>query len=342
MAYKIDKIVEQDVPDLVDFFGRLYPDDPGQRKDKEELTWLLSDPDHPDEYHGFVARDENGKVAGLIGYTHSDYRFGEKLVSGAIPMAWVVAPEERGLLGVQLLLKVMRLGDFGFAIHGSESALNTYRAVKLQLVARAHIYSKVTSPVRFLLSERTLSPRTWIKSVYFAAGKRRPPKLKEFSLEPYRGEPGIHAEAGSDLAMVPTDKRNRWIRSCPFVECLQYSLVRKGTVLGTCTANLEKKESGKLHGKIVQLPYMGDDVEAYRAAICLLEQELRDRKCTFVSILANQSGLRKAARKQGYRISDHAEGTQIFVRDPKGVLGGTDLREWFLTYYESDKGYRII
>jgi len=121
-----------------------------------------------------------------------------------------------------------------------------------------------------------------------------------------------------------------------------YTLKKDGAVLGTCICITEQKDHKNRRGKIVQLPYLGEDVKAYGSTLALLEAELRDNGCNCISVLANQSALQKALKNQAYKIADPKHGTLVFVRDPKGILNETNLQEWFLTFYESDKGYRII
>lgn len=342
MAYSIQKITEQDLQDIAGFYTRLYPNDPSSRKDYEELKWLLSDPFGPGEYRGFIARKESGEIAGIIGYTISVYQFGEKKATGVIPMSWLVSPEARGILGIQLFLKAIKMGDFGFGIHGSEDAIRTYDAVKLKLVARANVYTKITNPARYILSNNPLSLKTWLKGLYFYGGKRKPAEQDKLTLSPYEGETGSKQSKGKDLAMIPTSERNDWFRRCPISDSMLFTLKKDGSVLGTCICIMEHKDHKTRRGKIVQLPYLGNDVKAYAITLALLEEELRLKGYNYISVLANHSALQKALKNRAFNISDRKEGTKVFVRDPEGVLSETDFSEWFLTYYESDKGYRII
>jgi hypothetical protein len=54
-----------------------------------------------------------------------------------------------------------------------------------------------------------------------------------------------------------------------------------------------------------------------------------------------QAASRQALSRQGYRTRNSTART-LYVRDPGRHLEKVDLSQWYLTFYESDKGYRGI
>jgi len=342
MAYTISQIIIKDIPDIVKFFKRNYPDEPEHLKNFEELNWLFSDPANEEHYNGFIARNKTNEVAGVIGYTINNYQCRDTIYSGVIPMSWLVSPSDRGILGVQLLLKVMNLADFGFAIHGSEDAIQTYQAVRLKNVAKAHVYTKVFHLKNYLKSENLFSIKTWIKALFYYGNKRSYSFNPELTLAPYKGEPTARQYPSNDLAIYTTNERTKWLEKCPVVESEVYSLMDDDTVIGTCICYVERHYHGQPRGRIVHIPYMAQQYKAYRQTISMLEAKLIDMGCCSITILASQTNIRKALKMQGYRFIDITQGTLIFIKDPKKLFIDHPFSEWYLTYYESDKGYRGI
>ena len=112
MRYHISPIYKSDIPDIRILYQEVYPGDPHLVKDINELEWLFTDPHQKNSMLGYIARSPAKEPAGVIGYSINQYQFDGKKVKGVIPVSWMVSPSHRGLLGIQLLKKVMNEGDF--------------------------------------------------------------------------------------------------------------------------------------------------------------------------------------------------------------------------------------
>lgn len=329
---------------MVELYRDVYPDRPELVKDAVELEWLFSDPDHPGRFNGFMARNGDGGPAGIIGYVINSYRYRDQVLQGVIPMSWMIAPDHRGILGIQLLMKVMKLGDFGFAIEGSTQAQTSYRAARLRYVASARVYTKVLNVFRYAGSGDPVSPRWWMKGVYLNGrrnGTRGVSPDTSVELFPANGSTGLYYPTIEEPAMIPTDARNRWITSCPLVESITVSVRYRGRGMGTAICYLEAKRNGIKRGRIVHIPYMGNNTDAYFDTITLLEDLLAKQGCCSVSVLAMHPALQGALAQQGYKHLKSAS-RALYVRDPEKRLQSAPLSDWHLTFYESDKGYRGI
>ena len=159
-------------------------------------------------------------------------------------------------------------------------------------------------------------------------------------LEPGTGSEGINHAPVKHLAMLPEARRNLWLEACPLVSMLSFTLYHRDQEMGPAICYI-CENSGVRRGRIVHIPYLGNDTEAYRQAIALLEKELVARSCCSVNALAMQAASRKSLVMQGFRTRK-STARKLYVRDPDKLLEGVDLNQWYLSFYESDKGYRGI
>lgn len=338
MVHLIKRINKGDLSDITEFVRRLYPDKTVSIKDINLLHWLMSDPSKPDSYNGFIARNENQEVTGIIGYSLNTYQYKDLKFTGVIPMSWLVSPTERGILGIQLLMKVMKMGDFGFAIHGSKDAINSYSAVKLKYAGVAYMYTKVLKIKRYAWSKDASSLIWWMKAFYYFGRGYKYLKNKSLMLQDYSGEPDHNNDITSDLAMIPSEERNQWIMNCPKMEILAFSLILKGNKVGSCLAFIYIGRYDLLRGRIVHVPFLGDDVKKYRQVISMIENELMKRGCCSVTVIAMNQYFRKALHRQCYKYIWNTA-RKVFIKDSKNLLVSIPISNWHLTYYESDKSY---
>ncbi len=340
MKYTISPITSADIPDVQKLYQEIYAHRPHLIKDSKELEWLFTDPHQAGAYLGYVARIPGQKLAGVIGYSLNRYQIDSSEVKGVIPVSWMISSKHRGLLGIQLLKKVVNEGDFAFAIQGSKEAQQAYGAVKLKYIDAAHVYTKVLRPLAYIRSAGGFSPGAIMKAGYFLGRRNGIPGKPVVRLEADSGSQGILHSPVEHLAMIPDTNRNSWLGACPLVQKLSYTLYQNGQEKGPAICYVCEKE-GIRRGRIVHIPYMGNETEAYRQAIGLLEKELLAWSCCSVNALAMQSASRKALIRQGFRTRKSAA-RKLYVRDPDRLLDGVALNQWYLTFYESDKGYRGI
>lgn len=340
MAYQINKITREDIPDIHKLYKEIFTELPHMIKSTQELEWLFSDPHQKSEFMGFIARTPEREAAGVICYSLNYYKFGNNKFKGAIPISWMVAPAHRGLLGIQLLIGVMKEGDFGFALHGSSEAQQSYKSVKLKYIGESKIYTKVIKPIPYVKSGKGFSIRSILKAFYFLGRKKGLPDKLVFSLEAGLGSEGMHHSPVEHLSIIPEAKRNSWLHACPEVEMVSYTLFQNGHEKGPALCYISET-NGIKRGRIVHIPYMGNVIDSYRQAIGLLEKELKSRGCCSVNALAMQSSSQQAFIRQGYKTHKNAK-RALYVYDPEKLLEDLDLKQWYLTFYESDKGYRDI
>lgn len=340
MKYQISRISKGDIPDIQKLYQEVYATQPYLIKEAAELEWLFRNPNQEGNFLGYIARTPDHEIAGIIGYALNPYKLGDKVFQGVIPISWMISPAHRGVLGIQLLRKVMGEGDFGFAIQGSLVAQQAYQAVRLKHVAEAHVFTKVTRPLAYLRSGGGFSLAGIMKAFYFLGRNKGAPGKLAARLETVSENQGITHSPVAQLAMVPSVKRTKWLEDCPLVEMLSYTLILDGKNKGPAICYINNQK-GIRRGRIVHIPYMGDDNNSYRQAIALLEKELLKQGCCSINALAMQAASSKAYTRQGYKTRKNTA-RNVFVRDPGNLLDDVALNQWYLTYYESDKAYRSI
>ena len=143
-----------------------------------------------------IARTEDRKLAGVIGYALNTYKTGSLELTGVIPLSWMISPSHRGILGIQLLKKVLKEGDFGFAIQGSEVAQQSYKAVRLKYIGEAHIYTKVLRPLAHIRSGREFSSGS-AEGPLFPGKKESSAPQTEDQPESGAGQPGDRVFPGT-------------------------------------------------------------------------------------------------------------------------------------------------
>ncbi|MBN1599796.1 MAG: hypothetical protein JW894_15990 [Bacteroidales bacterium] len=340
MANKIRELQANDLLKVEDLYRLIYPDNSELSKGIEELKWLLADPNNPDKLNGYIALDEKDEILGVIGYTINTYRFGNKKITGAIPMSWMIAPGNRGILGIQLLLKVMKLADFGFAIGGSKEARNSYKAVKLEHVGEAVIYTKVFKPLKFLISSNQPFLIKMAKSVYYL-GKHSKKKKNAITLGNYDGRIPEIDEISNDLSDVVTDNRIQWLLRCPLVKAKAFILKNNNKELGVAVCYIKQCEHGVKRGRIVHIQYLNSNIDLYCDVISALEEFLLREGCCSVTVLGMNSSFKTALLHCHYKTLKNTK-RLVYIRDPENNYSNILFSNWHITYYQSDKGYRSI
>jgi hypothetical protein len=305
------------------------------------LKWLFTDPDDESKLVGFVAYDENNRLVGVIGYVISKYCINNRIVSGVIPRSWMVSPAYRGVLGFQLLLKVIKLADFAFTIEGSAIAQSSYKAVRLNHIFDAHVYFKVFNPLKFFLSSEKKSLKELIRGLYYFSlrscfiGKR--------NLSLLENDNGITSLGSNhdDFSIIEDTNRIKWLMQCPLLDSYSYVILDHGKQIGIALCYIRKVRENLLRARIVYISYFGKEKQRWIEIVKTLEKKIRDKGCCSISVLAANSAFTESLQKNGYKTSNRAK-KSVYIRDDNKCLEGIQLNEWHLTYYEGDKGYRNI
>lgn len=341
MKFEIREISHSDLPGIHDLYKEIYSKDTRKVKPLTELKWLFADPDEENKLLGFVAYDENSKLIGVIGYVISKYCINNRIVTGVIPRSWMVSPAYRGMLGFQLLLKVIKLADFAFTIQGSAMAQSSYKAVRLNHIFDAHVYFKVFNPMKFFLSSEKKSFKEMIRGLYYFSLKPCVSKGKKLSLAENSNVIPSPGSNHDDFSVIEDSNRIKWLMQCPLLDSYSYTILEQGKQIGIALCYIRITRKNLLRARIVYISYLGREEYRWTEILKSLEKSLRDKGCCSISVLAANSTFTESLKKNGYKTSSRAN-KSVYLRDDAKRLEGIQLNEWHMTFYEGDKGYRDI
>jgi len=330
MSITIRKTQKSDLPQI----SLLY----SGRKSLLELNWLLRNPKDENDFNSFVAVDENSQVIGAIGYALNAYRFRDKRWTGVVPFSWIVEEGNRGLVGIQLILAIYKLGQFGFALQGSEGAKKVYSMVKLVHLSNAQIYIKLIKPLRFVLTSHRNVFINIIKALYYMPsmfGNNQRSFASDMQLVKYDKMTVTGISFSEAFTPLEDVSRINWLLNCPLVDTYGFNIQRKdGSSFGICVLYIKKELK---RGKIVYLSHLGEDFSLWEDAINHILSFFKSKNCCSVSILAHNQHLVGILEKK--RFIKYTKRYNVYLRDPNNELESVPMNTWHLTYYESDRGY---
>lgn len=338
MPIEIRKLNKKDLPNI----EQLYQ----SRKIEVELDWLFRNPEDEKDYNAFVAFDNNVLV-GVIGYVLSVYKERDVVVKGAIPMSWKIRDGYKGFAGVQLFKKVLSLGEFGIAIGGSEDAINLYKLFKLIPESEINEHYKLFKPLAFMYSRpKRLYSNIGHTLISMGSYFFKPPKLpskRKLRIEPYMPTDTIkHENKYESLVFGKVISQNyiNWLLDCPLHESFGLRLYEGEKELGVVVCYISENKGVK-RGRIVYLPYLGNDIELWKEALNLVMLKIMEYRACYVSVLSHNKDLTKALKSLHFK-NVHRKAKPLFIKDQQGVLDAVCLENWHLQYTEGDKSYRNI
>ncbi len=314
------------------------------RKSIEELKWLFKDVENPNEYCAYVAINNDNKVVGAIGYSISKYKRKDLVLEGVIFMSWIVASNYKGLAGVLLLKKVSLLGDFAIAISGTKMGQSLYPMLKYNLVSNIDTYYKVLNPLKIY---NAINRSSFLKKIgmvsyllpsYFKNSKMNSTKIQtEFVT--YDGT-NFCEENNNIFGKIITQNYVNWLLSCPLLNTYGFCIKKGDNYLGMCILYIQKtKNSTK--GRIVHLPFLGNDTGTWMEVINLCLKFFKKENCSLVTSLShhemNHSGLIECGF---FKIEQHNK--PLYIKDLNNKLNSISFKNWHLQYSEGDKAYRGI
>jgi len=319
--------------------SKLYDD----RKSLKELKWLFHDFENPDNYNGFVAVDENNRIMGVIGYCLSEYNQKNEKITGVVPMSWKLAADYKGFAGVQLFKKAISLGRFSFAIDGTDIAQKLYPMFKYHFLLDNTIFYKILNLKNACLS---LKKKSKIKTYGFI-GYLLPTYLKkvpkhhpelDIKLLLYTGEDYMpEKEYPGVFRKIITKAYIDWLLQCPVLNTHAFGIYNKKEFLGICVLYVQKINHVN-RGRIVHLPYLGDDLTIWTAVMGHILHFFENEQCCLVTGLGQHSMNRAAYKSAGF-LSPKGYVRSIYLKDNDGIIDVSNPYNLFLQYSEADEGY---
>ena len=118
-AATLRRTTEADLPAISELTEAVF----GRRRSLDVLRWLLlSAQPGLDVMSEVAVNNDDGRLVGHVGVLKSLYQWGEHIAVGAHPMLWMLHPDARGRIGIQLGHACTRSGDFSLVVGGTPAS----------------------------------------------------------------------------------------------------------------------------------------------------------------------------------------------------------------------------
>ncbi len=314
------------------------------KKSVKLLKWLFKDPDNQDVFNAYVAENDKNQIVGIIGYESSIYKQGENEIKGVIFMSWKISTLSKGMTGVLLLKRVLEQGDFGFAYGGTKVAQNIYSIFKYKYIFNMDIYYKILDlkGINVLFRKSIIIKRLVKIGLSFPSYFTNPPKkllYKDLELLQYDGNNFIEENSvDSVFSKKITKNYINWLLDCPTVESYAFIIRSGNDYLGICVLYMQKIKNNKI-GRIVHLPFLGNDKKLWVSVIEKCIFFFRKKGCTVVSSLANHYMSEQGFLKSGFSKKSR-DSKSFYIRDNNKKVSPINLNDWFFQFSEGDQAYR--
>ena len=313
------------------------------RKSIEELEWLLSDPADSNSFRSFVAINDDNKVVGHIGYVVSKYACGKLQGTGVHPISWIVSPDCKKGIGLKLMRRVLDIGDFALIIGGTKIAQGLYPFFGFKYKFKVRVFHKILDLSRYFRFSDDAFFKKITGASYFLANflqkKKSIPCKDKIHLESYREEDLARQRFADGIFYnLQDEERIRWLLNCPLMECHAFTVKKNDNPIGIAISYINKKT---FKARLIHLSFLGHDLNLWRKVLSEIEKFLMKKGCSAISTLASHPIYIKGLKKSGY-VSNLKSRRPIFVRDQKKILRGIPVKNWHLTFFEADTGYRGV
>ena len=336
MAEIIRRIEEKDFEEV----SKIHEFD----NDVEELKWLYRNTEDENVYNGFVAVNTNNEIIGSICYKYFNYCLNGTKTLCVVPANWILKSGYKGIAGVLLFKKVSNLGEVSVAVEGTEVAQKLYTMFKYKEVASSNYYYKVLNVKNFY---RGLKRKNYLMKLsmfgfllisYFKASLEKN-IYNDVHLVPYDYSNFVKPIIDeSVLQKEVTSNFIDWLVDCPSVKSLCYVLKRGDHELGMCVMYV-KEQNKNFKGRIIQLPYLGEDNKLWASAISKCVDVLRNNNCNVVSIVSLHHAMNSGIVDSGFKkIKRHSQ--PIYLKDMENKFKLLNTNDWHFQFSEADISFR--
>jgi hypothetical protein len=319
-------MIRRTTKDDIDAIVELY----SHTKNNVELGWLLPDPLEHNPFRSFVAVSDN-KIVGHIGYVISKFKYNEYEFVGVHPQAWIVSPEYRKHgIGLELMTKVLDMGDFSYLIGGSKATMRIFPSLGFKL--KYYILEYVKPLKSFHTPPSSGTEKNMI------------------SLEEYDKKEPVQSQF-LNVVFINAQERSHvhWLLDCPLCDTYAFSIRQNDKQLGIAVCYIGKNGDDILTGRIVHLSYLGNELDLWKNTIFEVEQFFMDKGCSVAATLASHPNYINTLINNGYSQRPHypvpvfnENGRPFFLRDPQKKLSEISDESFHWTFLEGDMGYRNL
>jgi len=273
----------------------------------------------------------------------SVYSQEDQKINGAIPFNWKIIDNYKGLAGILLFKKVLSLGDFSFAIGGTNEALSLFPLFKLKETLRIHQFYKILDLCKFSRSfkrknkKKTLGMIGYLlPSFFYKTNKDVYPDLKfiRYTGLNYTKEQNTKNVFRKEITKNYID----WLLACPVAQSYAFTIKKGNINYGVCVLYIKKIKKYN-RGRIIHLPFLGDNKSLWNAVISQCIKIFKKEKCSFITAQSYNQVVTSGYLNAGFiKIDKHSH--PVYTKDTKKQLESVNLKNWHLQYSEGDKAYR--
>jgi hypothetical protein len=313
------------------------------RKTVQELKWLYSDPEDPGNYNAFVAVDKNNKIIGEIAYSLSVYVYDDQKIKGVIPFNWKIEEGYKGMAGILLFKKVLSLTKFSFAIGGTDEALSLFPLFKMKETLRIHQFYKILDLCKFSKSFKRRSKKKTLgmigyllPSFFYKTNKDIYPDLEfvRYTGLNFAKEQNTNNVFRKEITKNYID----WLLACPVVQSYAFTIKKGNIDYGICVLYIKKVKKYN-RGRIVHLPFLGDDQRLWSSVLTKCIDFFKKEECSFITAQSFHQTVTAGYLNTGFmKIDRHSH--PLFVKENNKDLKTINFKNWHIQYSEGDKVYR--
>lgn len=336
MADSIRKIEEKDFEEVTKLFDH--------DNDLKEIKWLFSDPNTPNSFNAFVATNSENEIIGVLGYKYTSYFQGDNEIEIVIPMNWIVKSNYKGFAGVLLFKKVSELKEVAIAVWGAPKAKELYKMFKYKHLIYSDNYYKVLKPFSyFRIIEGSSMLKKFALFTYLMPSyinfKYKKKNTYDINLVEYNYNNFTQEKLYDNIfAKRVTKNYIDWLLKCPSVETYGFVVKKGDEGLGICVL-YKKKINNTYKGRIVHLPYLGDDYKLWSSVIDKCSSFLKSQGCCFISAIGIHKTAKSAFSESKYTLfKRHSE--PIYVKDGDNKIEPFNIDNWYFQYSEGEIAFR--
>ncbi len=331
MAIEVRKIKVEDFQEVSSLF------DGQEGNSARELMWLFRNHSDSSSYNAYIAIDKKNTIIGVIAYILTTYISSNGEIHALNPMSWMLKSGYKGLAGILLFKTVSEHKDIAITIGGADVSKKLYPMFNYKSINYVDSYYKILKPLQYykVLKRKNFIKKIGMFSFLLPSYLKKIQKSNKIKLTPYNGLNFVKDKKKSRVLIRKISKDYiDWFLDCPNFAGYALVVSSKEKDLGMCLL-VKRKIGNNYFGRIVHMPFLGDDNSLQAELIYACTEFLKKEECCLVSGLTNNNIVQKEFSNTGFIcIKSHLEG--IYVREKKQEIIQNTLETSFLQYSEGD------
>lgn len=335
MSTEIRQVELLDFEDVFELFGK--------RKSRTLLKWIYGHPCAAGR-SAYVAVQE-GRIIGSVGFVKSTYMVNGERLTGLIPLSWEVEKENRGMIGIRLLLKALNSADFYMGMDGSEDMKAIFGGLNFKKIGEGKNARKVLRPVNYLKTLRKVGVKDIFRTVShiynnLSSAKSRP-RIQLAKINACQTVESSEEVISGMFYNTISPEHVLWLDSSPDMTACVFQVNIDNTVYAPVHCYIKNVRNGYKRGQITHVPPLKPEHRLYYRDIVLwIEDYFRKLGITSISTLVTNPDLEAVLGELKYTFDKKTRPIVIKANEEtEKLFAGATIH---LSYAESDKSIRNI